>query len=220
MSHELRTPLNSIIGFTVRSHKTLEDTEHERVLDSLKIVESNGKHLLSLINDMLDLSKIEAGKLSIEKHPVDVIGLVDEAISTLATQAEAKGLKLSRGDVPLNPIMADRKRLLQVIVNLMGNAIKFTDEGGVHVDFEPQPRHGRNGLLITVRDTGKGIAEADLDKLFRRFEQLGEDMSVQNIGTGLGLALVQELVELHGGEVGVTSEEGDGSTFWFWLPSE
>lgn len=218
MSHELRTPLNSIIGFTVRSLKTLQGSEHERVLESLKIVESNGTHLLSLINDMLDLSKIEAGKITIEKQPVDVIRLVDEAIHSLAPQAEAKGLDLTRDNVPLNPITADHKRLKQIMVNLLSNGIKYTDTGGVNVSFMPQPRQGKNGLMIVVRDTGQGIPEEDLPRLFRRFEQLGETMNMQNMGTGLGLALVQELVELHGGELGVTSKVGQGSEFWIWLP--
>ncbi|MDX1696566.1 MAG: CHASE domain-containing protein, partial [Ketobacteraceae bacterium] len=218
MSHELRTPLNSIIGFTVRSLKALEGSGQERVVDSLRIVESNGKHLLALINDMLDLSKIEAGKLQIEKEPVDVPKVVAEVVTLMTPQAEARGLTVTSDNIPLNPLMADQKRLRQILLNLISNAIKFTDEGSVHVALQPEPRQGCNGLRITVRDTGKGIPEAELGKLFRRFEQLGQDMKIENLGTGLGLALVQELVELHGGEVGVSSREGEGSEFRVWLP--
>ena len=144
--------------------------------------------------------------------------MVDEAIKGLTGQAEAKGISLTRDDVPLPSVMDDHKRLLQVVVNLVSNAIKLTEQGSVNVGFQPQPRKGRNGLLVTVKDTGSGIPEADLPRLFRRFEQLGDTLKMQNMGTGLGLALVLELVELHGGEVGATSEEGVGSEFWFWLP--
>lgn len=218
MSHELRTPLNSIIGFSVRSLKSLKGSEFKRVIESLTIIESNGRHLLSLINDILDLSKLEANKLSIEKEIVDPREVCEEVIRALAPLAESKNLQLTAQTPPINALAADRKRLLQIIMNLVGNGIKFTEQGSVDIGFELQTRNQTEGLGFIIKDSGAGIAQEGIPKLFRRFEQLGNNINTQNIGTGLGLALVQELVDLHQGEISVESKLGQGSIFTVWLP--
>ena len=218
MSHELRTPLNSIIGFSVRSLKSLKGSEYKRVIESLTIIESNGRHLLSLINDILDLSKLEAGKLSIEKEAVDPRQVCEEVVRALSPLAELRNLNLEAQTPPIDCIAADRKRLIQIIMNLVGNGIKFTQQGTVSIEFEMKTKNSIEGLCFIIKDTGCGIAQADIPKLFHRFEQLGNNIDTQNIGTGLGLALVQELVDLHQGEISVQSELHQGSTFTVWLP--
>ncbi len=218
MSHELRTPLNSIIGFSVRSLKSLKGSEYKRVIESLTIIESNGRHLLSLINDILDLSKLEAGKLSIEKEAVDPRQVCEEVVRALSPLAELRNLNLEAQIPPIDCIAADRKRLIQIIMNLVGNGIKFTQQGTVSIEFEMKTKNSIEGLCFIIKDTGCGIAQADIPKLFHRFEQLGNNIDTQNIGTGLGLALVQELVDLHQGEISVQSELHQGSTFTVWLP--
>lgn len=218
MSHELRTPLNSIIGFSVRSLKALQGTDLHHVTDSLSIIERNGRHLLSLINDVLDLSKIEAGKLVINKELLDIEALCKEVVLTLSPLAESKGLRLVIEKPPVVEIPADRVRLIQILNNLVSNAVKFTNEGTVTISFKVDTNETREGLSINVSDTGVGIHKDDLSKLFMRFEQLGDSFDTQHIGTGLGLALVHELVDLHKGKIGANSVPGEGTVFTVWLP--
>lgn len=218
MSHELRTPLNSIIGFSVRSQKSIQDGNKSRLADSLSIIEANGRHLLNLINDILDLSKLEADKLTIEKQDIELEPVCEEVLKSLVPFASNKGLNLTITQPPVAHIRADRTRLVQILTNLVNNGIKFTKQGSVSLSFEVETRRDRQGLRFDVTDTGVGIKSEDQTKLFRRFEQLGENIDTQNIGTGLGLALVWELVELHEGEICAESTPGKGSIFSVWLP--
>ncbi|RLT95108.1 CHASE domain-containing protein [Ketobacter sp.] len=218
MSHELRTPLNSIIGFSVRAQKKLEGSGQHRVLDSLGLIEKNGRHLLNLINDILDLSKIEAGKLQIERSQVPVAEVTQDVIHILQPLAEERQLsiRLDSGDV--TTLWADRMRFSQILINLISNAVKFTEQGGITLRYRRQIREGRPGVCLQVEDTGKGINSEDLKRLFRRFEQLGNDFSNQYLGSGLGLSLVQELVEMHGGAIAVNSRPQQGTVFEIWFP--
>jgi signal transduction histidine kinase len=218
MSHELRTPLNSIIGFSHRLMKNLQGKIDERYLDALNTIERNGAHLLSLINDILDLSKVEAGKLEIHREAIDILVLIDEALEACSVLAQKKGLTLKRDTTEHVTLPIDKKRIYQVLVNLLSNSIKFTDAGHISVSFTEQRKHGVSGIEIIVSDTGVGIPEDELPKLFRPYEQLGNTFQGGEIGTGLGLALVREFVTLHCGEVWASSEAGKGSQFHVWLP--
>lgn len=218
MSHELRTPLNSIIGFSVRLQKNYRNSEDKKLINALEIVERNGKHLLNLINDILDLSKVEAGKMSINCEKVNLLELLNNLEATLKPLAEAKKLRLEVAEPCIDVIYADPKRILQVLINLVSNAIKYTTEGEVTITTEKQRQHNSPGLAIHVSDTGAGIKPENLSKVFRRYEQLENPFHAGEIGTGLGLALAEELVELHDGRLYVTSEFGKGSCFTCWLP--
>ena len=218
MSHELRTPLNSIIGFS----EVLIDGKFGALNDKqqryLQNVHQSGRHLLALINDLLDLSKIEAGRLEVVRRPCPVRALAGEAIATLSPLAEARRVRVliePSGSEPTPPVSADAARLKQVLYNLLSNAIKFTPaEGRIAVALTVE--HARRKVRIAVRDTGTGIAEEDLGRLFTPFTQLTN--ARERGGTGLGLALSRQLIELMGGSIGVESELGVGSTFWIELP--
>ncbi len=218
MSHELRTPLNSIIGFSdmllTEDVGALSPTQR----DFLETVARNGRHLLDLISELLDLSKIEAGQLRLALEAVDLRELLRDAADTVRAQTEQRRhrLEIEVPDQPLQ-VTADHGRVRQVLLNLLSNAIKFTPEGG---RLRIVGRAENGGARIEVIDTGIGIAPADQSKLFREFVQLDASASRHYEGTGLGLALCKRLVELHGGRIGVESDLGRGSTFWFTLPHE
>jgi signal transduction histidine kinase len=218
MSHELRTPLNSIIGFSdmllTEEVGALSPTQR----DFLETVARNGRHLLTLISELLDLSKIEAGRLRLTLEPLDLRDLLREAAENVRAQTEQRHHRLEI-EVPDDPlrVTADHVRVRQILLNLLSNAIKFTPEGG-RLRIVGRADHG--GARVEVTDTGIGIAPADQPKLFREFVQLDPSASRHYEGTGLGLALCKRLVELHGGRIGVASDPGRGSTFWFTLPCE
>ena len=216
MSHELRTPLNSIIGFSDMLLTEDIGTLAPMQRDFLETVARNGRHLLALISELLDLSKIEAGQLRLTLEPLDLRDLVREAAETVRAQTEQRRHRLDL-DLPEEPlrVTADRLRVRQVLLNLLSNAIKFTPEGG---RLRIVGRAENGGARVEVSDTGIGIAPTDQPKLFREFVQLDASASRQYEGTGLGLALCLRLVELHGGRIGVESDLGRGSTFWFTLP--
>ena len=218
MSHELRTPLNSIIGFSVRLLRTADAEKDKRLRSSLEIIERNGKHLLTLINEILDLSKVEAGRMELIFEDVYFVPLLDDLRELASPLVEAKSLTLNIGVIPIESIRADRTRLLQILINLVSNGIKFTDEGAITIDGVLAERQGKAGLELRVSDTGRGMDEQGLLKIFRRYEQLVNSANVGELGTGLGLALAQELVMLHGGEITAKSTVGAGSTFTLWLP--
>ena len=217
MSHELRTPLNAIIGFSELLHAgkagpTSAD-QHEYLGDIL----SSARHLLQLINDILDLAKVESGKMVVRVEPIDLSRLVGEVRDVLRGMAASKRIRLeARIDPVVNAVVADAPRLKQVLYNYLSNAIKFTpDEGRVTVIATPE---GEKFFRLAVEDTGIGIAAEDFDKLFVEFQQLDAGTAKKYQGTGLGLALTRKIVEAHGGRIEVTSAPGEGSTFSAVLP--
>jgi signal transduction histidine kinase len=188
--------------------------------DFLETVARNGRHLLELINELLDLQRIAAGRMEIKPEPVDVATLLTETIASVTAQAQKHRHALVVTPAPDGlRVQADRGRVRQVLLNLLSNAIKFTPDGG-RITVVAAPANGESGsaVRIAVTDTGIGIASEDQPKLFQEFSQLDASASRKYEGTGLGLALSRRLVELHGGSIGVDSEMGKGSTFWFTLP--
>jgi signal transduction histidine kinase len=216
MSHELRTPLNAILGYTeLLIDKVYGDTP-EKMQDVLQRIQGNGRHLLGLINDVLDLSKIEAGQLILALGDYSLKNVVHTVFSAAEPLAEAKQIAL-KVEVPsdLPPGYGDERRLTQVVLNLVGNAIKFTDVGEVIV----KAAKVNESFEVTVRDTGPGICETDRPKLFQEFQQADNAITRKKGGTGLGLAISKRIVELHGGKIWVESAPGRGSTFSFKLPA-
>jgi signal transduction histidine kinase len=215
MSHELRTPLNAIIGFSeVLLDPSLEVSKEEQS-QFLTDVLGSGKHLLGLINEVLDLAKIEAGKMELQIEPALLQDVVEAVSNTMRSLAVKKSLDLrAECDEQLTPFPMDGARVKQVLLNLVGNAIKFTPEGG-----KVWVRAGAmNGdVCVEVGDTGPGIAAEDQERIFQEFQQAGSDAGKPQ-GTGLGLALAKKFVEMHGGKIWVESEVGKGSTFTFTLP--
>jgi PAS domain S-box-containing protein len=215
MSHELRTPLNAIIGFTGTLLMRLPGPLTEDQEKQLRTVQGSARHLLALINDLLDVAKIEAGKLDLRMEPVDCRAVVEEVIATLRPQAEGKGLALDfNAAAPLAPLQSDRRALSQIVINLTSNAIKFTDRGSVRIDLT-QHQEASRGLLtrICVEDTGAGMTPAEQAKLFAAFSRVNTEATRVIEGTGLGLHLSQKLATLLGGEILVDSEKGRGSRF-------
>ena len=215
ISHELRTPLNAILGYTELMTDGAYGEPSEKMLGILKRLEANGKHLLGLINDVLDLSKIEAGQLVLELSDYSVQDIAQTVRSTLEPLAADKKLAFKVEVVPdLPPGRGDGRRLTQVLINLVGNAIKFTDAGEVAIKAE-----ANNGsFYVSVRDTGPGISAADQAKLFQEFQQADNTITRKKGGTGLGLAISKRIIEMHGGKIWVELQPGQGSTFAFTLP--
>ncbi|MFN2571196.1 MAG: ATP-binding protein [Gemmatimonadales bacterium] len=219
ISHELRTPLNSIIGFTdLLLTEELGPPPSEQQRDFLETVARNGRHLLELINELLDLQRIAAGRMDLNQEAVELSGLLAEAAGSVQAQVQKHrhALVVTPPSQDLR-VHADRGRVRQVLLNLLSNAIKFTPDGG-RITLIAAPVNGGAEARIAVTDTGIGIATEDQPKLFQEFSQLDASASRKYEGTGLGLALSRRLVELHGGAIGVESEMGRGSTFWFTLP--
>ena len=215
MSHELRTPLNAILGYTEMMVDGLYGSMPEKAQGVLERVQANGKHLLGLINDVLDLSKIEAGQLSLAIEDYSVGDMVSTVMSATESLARAKNLALVSGVPPGLPRgMGDARRLTQVLLNLVGNAIKFTDEGKVEI----RARQQGDRFKISVIDTGPGIAAADQAKIFEEFQQVDNTSTRKKGGTGLGLSISRKIVELHGGRITVESEVGKGSNFKITIP--
>ena len=215
MSHELRTPLNAILGYTELMADGAYGEPSEKMQDVLKRLEANGRHLLGLINDVLDLSKIEAGQLVLELSDYSVQDIAQAVRSALEPLAVDKKLAF-KVEVParLPPGHGDGRRLMQVLINLVGNAIKFTDAGEVVIKAEVN----NGAFYVSVRDTGPGISAADQAKLFQEFQQADNAITKKKGGTGLGLAISKRIIEMHGGRIWVQSQPGQGSTFAFTLP--
>ena len=215
MSHELRTPLNAILGYTELMADGAYGEPSEKMLGVLKRLESNGKHLLGLINDVLDLSKIEAGQLVLELSDYSVQDIAQTVRSTLEPLAADKKLAFKVELAPELPAgRGDGRRLTQVLINLVGNAIKFTDAGEIVIKAE-----ANNGSFhVSVRDTGPGISAVDQAKLFQEFQQADNAITKKKGGTGLGLAISKRIIEMHGGNIWVELQLGQGSTFTFTLP--
>jgi signal transduction histidine kinase len=219
MSHELRTPLNAIIGFTGTLLMKLPGPLTPDQDLQLRTIQSSGRHLLSLINDLLDLAKIESGKVEVHFEQVSCQGVVAEIAATLRPLAETKGLAFEV-EVPTVDIVveSDRRALSQIIINLTNNAIKFTDKGTVRLEVANRLKDDRASTEIRVVDTGAGIRPEDKAKLFQAFEQLETTSARRHEGTGLGLHLSQKLATLLGGHITFESELGSGSTFTVVLP--
>jgi signal transduction histidine kinase len=215
MSHELRTPLNSIIGFSKVLLNRLDGDLTERQEAYIRSVHNSSRHLLELINGILDFSRIEAGKFEMRPEKVDVLSLVDECIESSLPLVRDKRLKIEK-DVPLDlpEVMADRTRIKQVLLNLLSNAIKFTATGRILV----QVRRDSEAVHVSIADTGIGISGTDLTRLFEPFQRLDNPLAQQADGTGLGLAISKKFVELHRGRIWAESRESQGSTFHFTLP--
>jgi signal transduction histidine kinase/putative methionine-R-sulfoxide reductase with GAF domain len=215
MSHELRTPLNAILGYTELMADGAYGEPSKKMLGILQRLEANGRHLLGLINDVLDLSKIEAGQLVLELSDYSVQDIAQSVRSTLEPLAADKKLAFKvELATELPPGRGDGRRLTQVLINLVGNAIKFTDAGEVAIKAD-----ANNGAFhLSVRDTGPGISAADQAKLFQEFQQADNAITRKKGGTGLGLAISKRIIEMHGGRIWVESQSGQGSTFTFTLP--
>ena len=215
MSHELRTPLNSIIGFVGIILQGLAGPLNPEQEKQLKMVYRSAKHLLDLINDVLDISKIEAGEIKLQLESFDFSTLLDKALRAMMPTANKKGLLLtSAGVADLNFLYSDERRIEQILLNLINNAIKFTEQGSVHVDY----RLNNDCLKVSVQDTGIGIKAEDIPTVFQEFRQIDTGLTRQHEGTGLGLAICKKLVTLLGGQIRVESKLGVGSTFSFTLP--
>jgi len=241
MSHELRTPLVAILGFSELLVSGKAGELMPRQLEYVRYMSDSGTHLLALINDLLDISKIEAGKVELDLESVDLDDLLTNSLAIVRERALARSVRLEvKGSGSSEPLTADRRRLKQIIYNLLSNAVKFTSDGGQVslraslVDrhqastglpgFEigvrtPLPQNESRGFAeISVCDTGIGILREDMARLFTPFTQIKSNLTRTSEGTGLGLAIVSRLVGLHGGAVAVTSAPGIGSCFSVWLP--
>ncbi len=218
MSHELRTPLNAIIGFSEFMLKADSEGLSKNHIEYLERIYSAGQHLLSLINDILDLSRIEAGKMELFSESIDLPGTLGYCMTMFREKAGNHRIKMSlAAEEAPEIIRADLRKFKQIVINLLSNALKFTPDGG-----EVQVSASLNGgeVLISVRDSGIGFKPEDMERIFTPFERAGEDANKNIEGTGLGLSMVKRLVELHGGRVWAESAPGEGSVFHFTLPAE
>jgi signal transduction histidine kinase len=215
MSHELRTPLNAILGYTELIQDSVYGEPPEKMAAVLERISRNGKHLLGLINDVLDLSKIEAGQLvlALADYSIkDVVHGVYGAVETLAASKKLAFKVEMAANLPTG--RGDERRLTQVLLNLVGNAIKFTDQGAITIKASAAD----GAYNVAVQDTGPGISKADQEKLFQEFQQADNSITKSKGGTGLGLAISKRIIEMHGGRIWVESQPGQGSTFSLTLP--
>jgi two-component system, NtrC family, sensor kinase len=216
MSHELRTPLNAILGFSEVLAERMFGEVNEKQAEYLQDILSSGRHLLSLINDILDLSKVEAGRLELELDRFHLPTALDNALTLVRERATRHGIRLTQTvDPRVADIVADERKVKQILLNLLSNAVKFTPEGG-RVGLTATVADGV--LTIAVSDSGIGIAPEDQAAIFEEFRQVGREDARKQEGTGLGLTLAKKFVELHGGRIWVESKVGQGSTFSFTLP--
>jgi len=216
MSHELRTPLNAIIGFSEVLLERLFGDLNEKQDDYLKDIHSSGRHLLNLINDILDLSKVEAGRMELDLSTFDLPTAIANAMTLIRERAQNHGIAMAQDVAPeLGEIVADERKFKQILLNLLSNAVKFTPDGG---RIEVRACANGDNLVVAVHDTGIGIAPDDQEAVFEEFRQVGRNYTSKQEGTGLGLALTRRFVELHGGRIGVDSKPGEGSTFTFTIP--
>lgn len=217
MSHELRTPLNSIIGFTGVILEGMSGEINPRQRDQLSRVYASARHLLSLVTDVIDISKVEAGKVEIDIDEFPLRALIEESASVVYRLAVDKGLVIKINMPAVIEMRTDRRRLLQVVLNLISNAVKYTAQGEVRISAEQDG----DKIRISINDTGVGIDEAALKRLFQPFERPNKELRAKVLGTGLGLYLSKKLVEdILQGRLGVSSEVGVGSTFWFEVPQK
>jgi signal transduction histidine kinase len=215
MSHELRTPLNAILGYTELILDQIYGEPPKKMSEVLIRVQTNGRHLLGLINDVLDLSKIEAGQLALSLSDYSLTDIVNGVFTTVEPLAAAKQLALDVDVAPNLPIgRGDERRLSQVLLNIVGNAVKFTDSGRVAI----RASAANGSFKLAVRDTGPGIGQGDEKRIFEEFQQADSSATKKKGGTGLGLAIAKRIIEMHGGEIAVESKLGAGSTFYVNIP--
>ncbi len=221
MSHEIRTPLNAIIGYSELLQEEAEELGYEELIPDLCKIHAAGKHLCAVISDILDLSKIEAGKMQLRPERFDIAGLVSEIASTARPLIEKNQNNLEVKTAPdLGIMTGDKTRIKQVVLNLLSNAGKFTDNGFVSFEVVREVAHLRNWIRFTVRDTGIGIAEDALKDLFKDFTQIDSSATRKYGGTGLGLAISRKVCQMMGGEISVQSRLGEGSTFSVRIPAD
>jgi signal transduction histidine kinase len=215
MGHELRTPLNGILGYAQILARAPELSPRSR--EGVQIVKRSGEHLLSLLNDLLDLAKIEAGKMELVPRKFDLLALVRAVVDLCGVRAEQRGIAFTHAvrGAPVTALVADEKRLMQVLLNLLGNAIKFTERGGVRFAAQLDGRWVR----VRVEDTGIGIADESRGRLFQPFSQLDVGLRRKHKGAGLGLFVSQRLAELLGGSIDFSSTVGEGSSFTVSIPA-
>jgi signal transduction histidine kinase len=218
MSHELRTPLNSIIGYAEVLLDGLDGDLNDEMQEDVNSIHSSGKLLLNLINDILDLAKIEAGQMELEYEPIDLVAFLEEMVNTSQILVKNKPvemrLEMDESVEDLVEFQADPIRLRQIVNNLISNAAKFTDQGAVTT----RARVEDGSVIISVQDTGVGIPEDKLNVVFERFRQADQSSTRKAGGTGLGLAITRQLVNMHGGDIWAESEDGQGTIFSFSLP--
>jgi signal transduction histidine kinase/preprotein translocase subunit YajC len=220
MSHELRTPLNAIIGYSEILTEDASDTGDTSALEDLDKIKGSGQHLLSLINDVLDLSKIEAGKMDFRFETINVKTVIDELVSNIQPTIDKNNNKIIKTfDDPDQEVYADNIRFKQVVLNLLSNANKFTHDGKITVDVKTVKRNQEDFISIAVRDTGIGMSSEQMDRVFEAFSQADSNISKKYGGTGLGLAITRRICTLMDGEISVESVEGIGSTFTVSFPS-
>jgi signal transduction histidine kinase/DNA-binding NarL/FixJ family response regulator len=221
MSHELRTPLNAIIGYSEMLEEEAQDAETVETVQDLQKIKSAGKHLLALINDVLDLSKIEAGKMSLHLETFDVAGMIEEIVTTLqpAVEKNKNALRVHLGD-EVGMMRADITKVRQILFNLLSNACKFTDHGTISVDVNQSASEGLDLLQFRITDTGIGISAKQQEHLFQEFAQADTSIARKYGGTGLGLAITYRFVQLMKGRIGVESQPGKGSAFTVYLPAQ
>jgi signal transduction histidine kinase len=217
MSHELRTPLNSIIGFTGIILQGIVGPLNDEQKKQLNMVRGSAQHLLSLINDVLDISKIEAGQLQIAHENYNLRQTIEKTVESSRPLADKKGIELACSiSSEIENMTGDRRRMEQILLNLISNAIKFTEKGSVKIECEPED----GKVTVKVIDTGIGIKSEDMGTIFQAFRQIDSGITRKYEGTGLGLSICKRLVELMGGKIWATSEWGSGSTFSFSLPQK
>jgi signal transduction histidine kinase len=221
MSHELRTPLNAVIGYSEMLQEVAEDRGQHDLLPDLGKIRWAGKHLLGLINDVLDLSKIEAGKVELATESLDVLAAIDDAVSTIHPLVEKNGNRLEVACAGgLGALLADQTRVRQVLFNLLSNACKFTENGVIRLEARRTRRKGSEWVEFRVTDTGIGMSPDQMDRLYRPFMQADSSTTRKFGGTGLGLAISREFCQMMGGSLSAESELGKGSAFTVRLPGD
>lgn len=219
MSHELRTPLNAIIGYSEMLREEAEELGEAVFVEDLQKISRAGNHLLALINDILDISKIEAGKMELHIENCSLPDLMQDVIATMRPLIEDKGNQLIYEGLDHGQMVVDVLKMRQVFLNLLSNANKFTDQGKITMLVDAKQHGGRDGYSVTIQDTGIGMTDAQMDKLFQPFTQIDSSMTRKYGGTGLGLSISQRIMEMLGGHIEVNSEFGVGTSFVCWIPS-
>ncbi len=220
MSHELRTPLSAVIGYSEMLEEEVEELGQPRLLEDLEKIKSNARHLLSLINDVLDISKIEANKMEVFAETFGIADMIKDVAATVSSLVEKKNntLHVEVAD-DIGSMHSDVVKIRQVLLNFLSNAAKFTEKGDIYLSVRREKADGRDDVVFSVRDTGLGMTEEQVAKLFERFEQADASTTRRFGGTGLGLAITKAFTDMLGGEASVESRPGKGSTFTITIPA-